>query len=167
MTDLISRKALIEEMRKLRVHERHDVALHALSIIANAPAVTSEPVAYIRKDSDRTPPIIGAKLPNGVVVSNVYEAYQAAKADSEREIAELKAHVNRLRESLESASYEVNPHFAKRIDLLLESTPQQSLAEHDNEVFERCAEIVWFYDYISKESSEQLVSRIRALKGIA
>ena len=39
---LIDADALIQVMKALRVHERHDVMIHALSIVANAPTVQRE-----------------------------------------------------------------------------------------------------------------------------
>lgn len=87
--------------------------------------------------------------------------WQAAKADSEREIAELKAHINDLRETLKQISfYSEIDWIQNNIEQILEKTPAQSLQEHDNEVIEKCAKVcdgythgVWFAD------------NIRALKG--
>ena len=90
---------------------------------------------------------------------------------NEREIAELQAHINVLRENLDYAYYEVNTHFARNIKDLLASTPVQSLQEHDNEVIEKCANVCenndgsWA-DYIWNEAVNNCARQIRALKGI-
>lgn len=110
-----------------------------------------------------------AKLPN--------KAWQAAIADSEREIAELKAHINVLREALGNihqwydgySEHHINvPTALREIDNIatetLASTPEQSLQAHDNEVIERCAKVC---DEISLKGSNQaylLAKEIRALK---
>lgn len=113
---------------------------------------------------------------------NFAEAY-AAKVleDKEREIAELKttvrsdnskviaalnAHINDLRAALESLIKHETPNWSDEFAWkIYRATPAQSLQEHDNEVIEKCAEIVWFYEWIGKEASEAIVSKIRALKG--
>jgi len=70
------------------------------------------------------------------------EGWQAAKADSEREIAELKAHINVLREALVEVVNRTESFGIESIaQKALASTPAQSLVEHDNEVIERCAKV--------------------------
>lgn len=60
------------------------------------------------------------------------------------ENTELQAHVNKLREALESAwSYtHTNEKLMNSIIPLFYSTSTQSLAEHDNEVIDQCKKIV-------------------------
>ena len=68
------------------------------------------------------------------------KVWQAAKADSEQEIAELKAHVYDLREALEENHYCNSSEKAINLyNAAISKTPAQSLQEHDNEVIERCA----------------------------
>lgn len=111
--------------------------------------------------------------------ANTKFGWEAAKADSEREIAialeqldrlitrndELQAQNNVLREALDAIrSEELYPSLHKIIaDKALASTPAQSLQTHDDEVIERCAKIfdgaVFSYDY------REIAEAIRALKG--
>lgn len=75
------------------------------------------------------------------IVQAVSRAADAREAGMENEIIALQKHINVLRENLDYAYYEVNTHFAKNIKDLLASTPAQSLQAHDNEVIERCAQL--------------------------
>jgi predicted nuclease with TOPRIM domain len=75
------------------------------------------------------------------------KVWQAATQASESEInslkqrvEELEAHNNQLREALEKTLS--RPKLQNEIDEILSSTPEQSLAEHDNEVIDRCKNIV-------------------------
>lgn len=115
---------------------------------------------------------------------DVEASWQAAKADSEQEIAELdnkyltisdsfesintelQAYIYDLREALEDIATDSggccdsgysSAFVAKNI---LSKTPAQSLQEHDNEVIEKCAKVVemnW--------ASVDCLYAIRALKG--
>jgi len=115
--------------------------------------------------------------------------WQAAKADSEREIAELKAsnellhdalesnqisekellsyraHINDLREALEFYNDAEFPY--RTANDALTSTPAQSLQAHDNEVIERCAKVCENMDSDGYSTIEQLdcANSIRELKG--
>ena len=117
-------------------------------------------------------------------------AWQAAKADSEQEIAELKAeyeiqkelcnhfankslelqsHINNLREALNMMrdAFDVGGDVTSiendalyKADNALSKTPAQSLQEHDNEVIEKCAKEL--EELIEYRS---VIDKIRTLKG--
>lgn len=70
-----------------------------------------------------------------------YQGECACDADwTPSEVYELRANINALREALEVYANrdELGSGLAKNA---LSSTPAQSLAEHDNEVIERCAKV--------------------------
>jgi len=96
-------------------------------------------------------------------VKEAFEAgWQAATQHSEREIAELKAHINVLREALEFyAKRNHIQHLALPVtaEKALASTPAQSLQAHDDEVIERCAKHLYDEGYF------QASNKIRVLKG--
>lgn len=95
--------------------------------------------------------------------------WQAAKADSEREIAELQAHINDLRDALNAMrdAFDIGGDVTSdentalyKADKSIVKTPAQSLQEHDNEVIEKCAkELEGLIEYRS------VIDKIRALKG--
>lgn len=95
--------------------------------------------------------------------------WQAAKADSEREIKEIKAkHAqlqldnNRLREALEENHYSNSSDKAiKLYNDAMYSTPAESLAEHDNEVLERAAK-----EFDNHDDEAWIARKIRALKEV-
>ena len=124
----------------------------------------------------------------------VDKEWQAAKADSESEIAialaqldrlisrndELQAHINVLREALENlhddiAEYQKLNNIGgyenqcmKQARQALASTPAQSLAQHDDEVIERCAkscENLITESFSKPLSFDDIAIAIRALKG--
>lgn len=70
------------------------------------------------------------------------EAWQAATAESDKRIAELRDQINVLREALKEILFQSE---SKQIDDIaqkaLTSTTAQSLQVHDNEVIERCAKV--------------------------
>jgi hypothetical protein len=75
--------------------------------------------------------------------------------------ASLQAHITVLREALEVIADDSHEdlwqrHFANEV---LASTPAQSLQAHDNEVIERCAEVM------QMEGLGGYANAIRALKG--
>jgi len=89
------------------------------------------------------------------------KVWQAATQHSEREIAELKAHINVLREALVEVVNRTESFGIESIaQKALASTPAQSLVEHDNEVIERCVKVC------NESINTWHASRnIRALKG--
>ena len=114
---------------------------------------------------------------------DVEASWQAAKADSEQEIAELKetinelrwmqgintdyataelqAHINDLRETLEWIDRDYGTiGIHSIVTSALSTTPAQSLQEHDNEVIEKCAKICDGYTH-----GAWFADKIRALKG--
>ena len=102
--------------------------------------------------------------------------WQAAKADSEREIAELKSHINVLREALENlhddiAEYQKLNNIGgyenqcmKQARQALTSTPAQSLIQHDDEVIEQVAQDIARI-MVNQDWVTWVVDEIRALKG--
>ena len=136
---------------------------------------------------------------NTVLNDNIHDvaewAWQAAKADSEREIAmlkvrvgdvtqayqekvnELQAHINNLREALNAmrdtfdiggdvTSVENNALY--KADKALASTPAQSLQEHDDEVIEMVVTLLKdsaWGDGIIDMRVDDLIEDVRALKG--
>lgn len=80
-------------------------------------------------------------------LSQEYDEILSENENLEREIAELKAHINDLREWLGYLWHECKRHGitvtvkGKSFTEALASTPAQSLQEHDNEVIEKCAEV--------------------------
>lgn len=109
------------------------------------------------------------------------EAWQAAKADSEREIVELEVHINKLRECLADLAGNVGLAFEgaihwdahKRARELLNEASAQSLKAHDNEIYERCATVCdeqardWDSDSVIIDFNypRYCANKIRALKG--
>ena len=113
--------------------------------------------------------------------SNTYDYYEwhdlICVADSEQEIAELKAHINDLREALErindGAKGIAMSYIHKQCKEALLKTPAQhinndvliftkdSLQEHDNEVIEKCAKVV---DESYAFDSDGFSKEIRTLK---
>lgn len=96
---------------------------------------------------------------NNVFLNNEYQqawlSWQAATKASEQRIQELTASNNQLREALNnlvaenkrnreeaSANTLFNVTADRKAQQLLSSTPTQSLAQHDNEVIERCAKSI-------------------------
>ena len=107
---------------------------------------------------------------NTVLNDNIHDvtlwAWQAAKADSEQEIAKLKAHINDLREALEKLAG--TNGYVKSVALqALASTPAQSLLQHDNEVIEKCAKVCEDINEDGYTTIEEqfCAERIRDLKG--
>ena len=103
-------------------------------------------------------------------------AWQAATAVSDKriaeltatiesqasEIAELKAHINDLREALEENHYCNSSEKAINLyNVAISKTPAQSLQEHDNEVIERCAKVCDAWSLIGKSIAHD----VRTLKG--
>jgi len=104
----------------------------------------------------------GDRYKNTVMYDQAIYAWQAATQHSEREIAELKAHINVLREALEFyAKRNHIQHLALPVtaEKALASTPAQSLQAHDDEVIERCAKHLYDEGYF------QASNKIRVLKG--
>lgn len=118
--------------------------------------------------------------------ANFNAGWQAAKADSKREIAialaqldrlisrndELQANINVLHKFIywECDVYlnGQNPEFSKKYRELLTSTPAQSLQAHDDEVIERCAkscENLITESFSKPLSFDDIAKAIRALKG--
>lgn len=121
-----------------------------------------------------------AYIPNDAIGSpltpfgNFVEGYNAAKADSEREIAELQAQINRLLDGLNKARSMVG--HPDNLDVLYEylnATPSQSLKAHDDELIERCATVCdeqardWDSDSVIIDFNypRYCANKIRALKG--
>lgn len=133
---------------------------------------------------------IGAVMPNGVVVTNVYEAWQASRAECEKEIAELQESVKKWQENSVDLEYKCldknlrNAELQSQVNMLREAlftirdskdglygdnlnvankaistTPAQSLAEHDNEVIERCA------NELDKHFENRVGDVVREMKG--
>ena len=132
------------------------------------------------------------------IMQRKFEAWQAAKADSEhqtgemiraislaadareaaleREIAELKSHINVLREALENlhddiAEYQKLNNIGgyenqcmKQARQALTSTPAQSLIQHDDEVIEQVAQDIARI-MVNQDWVTWVVDEIRALKG--
>ena len=108
------------------------------------------------------------------------KAWQAAKADSEQEIAmlkvrvgdvtqayqekvnELQAHINDLREALEENHYCNSSEKAINLyNVAISKPPAQSLQKHDNEVIEKCAMVCDAWSLIGKSIAHD----VRTLKG--
>ena len=103
-----------------------------------------------------------ANLDHRDILRTSEKAWQAAKADSEQEIAELKAHINDLREALEENHYCNSSEKAINLyNVAISKTPAQSLQEHDNEVIERCAKVCDAWSLIGKSIAHD----VRTLKG--
>lgn len=75
---------------------------------------------------------------------NFYMAgHQAAKADREKEIAELQAHINNLVEGLQKARSMVgHPDNLDVIYEYLHRTPAQSLKAHDDALIDKCVKAI-------------------------
>ena len=83
-------------------------------------------------------------------------------------VKELQAHNERLREALEACKYDCHTGEVILIaEKALSSTPAQSLAEHDNEVVERCAKVCdeQAHEPEYYEGELYCAEEIRALKG--
>lgn len=110
---------------------------------------------------------------NGIIPREGIELFtyppDAAKVleDKEREIAELKSHIEELRKFIywECDVYlnGQNSEFSKKYRELLDKTPAQILQERENEVIERCAERSDAYAYMSPNFNA-LSEELRALK---
>ena len=91
--------------------------------------------------------------------------YQAATQSSEQRIQELTASNNQLREAGQALvdrwntpkwkDAEHTATFIHGIEKALSSTPAQSLAEHDNEVIEKCAKACDYYAVNTFNSSSR------------
>lgn len=102
-----------------------------------------------------------------------HEGWQATKADSEREIAELQSNINKLREQLEKAiqcienvgdRYGFSLNLAK---LILAETSAQSLKAYDDELIERCAKECEYAATPYRDADKFYIcaEAVRALKG--
>lgn len=77
----------------------------------------------------------------GMMAQRAY--IEALTKTHERKIAELQAHINRLLEGLHRAKSMLgNPDSLDVIYEYLNGTPAQSLKAHDDDIYEKCAEIV-------------------------
>ena len=103
---------------------------------------------------------------------DVEASWQAAKADSEQEISELKSHINDLRDALNAMrdAFDIGGDVTSdentalyKADKSIVKTPVQSLQEHDNEVIERCAKVCESSD---RHRGEYFATKIIALKGL-
>ena len=74
------------------------------------------------------------------------------------EIAELKTHINDLREALEENHYCNSSDKAINLyNAAISKTPAQSLQEHDNEVIEKCAKVC---ELINERHNDQYIDAV-------
>lgn len=124
--------------------------------------------AYIATEDQGETPFMtrGEMIFDAESLYNFAESY-AAKVleDKEREIVELKSHIEELRKFIywECDVYlnGQNSEFSKKYRELLAKTPAQSMQEHDNEVIEKCATVA---DTIFDDKESYTGQQIRALK---
>lgn len=104
--------------------------------------------------------------------SKVLQIIANAPAIEIGEVAELREHINVLREALKRALEDLVPHHTKAstyksVNEALASTPAQSLQEHDNEVIERVVTLLkdsaWG-DGIIDMRVDDLIEEVRKLK---
>lgn len=70
------------------------------------------------------------------------DGYKAAQADSKQRIAELEAHINRLREAIEEALSTYQLPITARLAEALSETPAQSLKEHNDAMLDRYVQAI-------------------------
>ena len=89
--------------------------------------------------------------------------------DQSREIEQLKADNNKLREALEDISnwtfgWDGDCGVTAVANQALAATPAQSLQQFENDVIERCAKVAEDYMFASIEATKDVSNKIRALK---
>ena len=151
----------IEKLAKEHCHhqqsaDQFSITLYGLKQFSEAYA------AKVLEDKEREI----ARMDKQIIEMQAYEiSMQNRENDDAKEITELQAYINDLREALEDIAKHTPETFwqNKSAQQALSKTPAQSLQAFENEVIERCAQLSDACAYMS-ENFNALSEEIRALK---
>ena len=163
---LIDREKLLEEVKVwLNNHKADD--RNIFDVINNAPVVNEE--AWLIENEKK---ILAMEVEIATLKQDRNDLNYLCM-ERLHKIDELQASNNRLREALETCSYDdaqenglIEPHFYfdyEKVNAAISATPAESLALHDNEVIEKCAQVC-FSD--GSQLAWNLAEKILALKEV-